>query len=74
MLVLEQMIYETPITASRGTIQDRNGVVLATNFTTERIFIDPSRMNEEAKVLVSEGLSEILGVEYDFVYTEASKS
>lgn len=73
-LVLEQMIYETPITASRGTIKDRNGVVLATNYTTERIFIDPSRMNEDARAVVSEGLSRILGVEYDFVYTEASKS
>ena len=39
-LVLEQMIYETPITASRGGIIDRNGVVLATNYTTERIFIE----------------------------------
>ena len=74
-LVLEQMIYETPITASRGAIMDRNGVVLATNYTTERIFIDPSQMKtEEIRVLVSEHLSQILGVDYDFVYTEACKS
>ncbi len=74
-LVLEQMIYETPISAARGQIQDRNGIVLATNYTTERIFIDPSQMkNEEIRVLVSEGLSKILGVEYDFVYAEACKS
>ena len=31
--VIEQMIYETPISASRGLITDRNGVVLATNYT-----------------------------------------
>ena len=78
-LVLEQMLYETEITASRGTIMDRNGVTLAANYTTERIFIDPSNIAksdnpESIRVLIAETLSEILEVEYDFVYTEANKS
>ncbi|MBQ7291984.1 MAG: PASTA domain-containing protein [Clostridia bacterium] len=79
--VVEQMVYETTISASRGAITDRNGVVLATNYTTERIFIDPSSMkdedgnfDDELRKLVARGLSEILGVEYDFVYTEAKKT
>ena len=78
-LVLEQMLYETEITADRGTITDRNGVTLASNYTTERIFLDPAYIAkaddpEAVRKLISETLSEILEVEYDFVYEEASKS
>ncbi len=80
-LVIEQMVYETSISASRGTITDRNGVVLATNYTTYRVFIDPSSMkdengslSDEVRKTVAQGLSEILGVEYDFVYEESQKS
>ena len=74
-LVLEQMVYETTITAKRGQITDRNGVVLAANYTTERIFIDPHVMEDDAeRRLVAEGLSEILDVDYDFVYGEAQKT
>ncbi|MBQ9746712.1 MAG: PASTA domain-containing protein [Clostridia bacterium] len=79
--VVEQMVYEKTLSASRGAITDRNGVVLATNYTTERIFIDPSSMKDEdgnfddgLRKLVAQGLSEILGVEYDFVYEEALKT
>lgn len=79
--VVEQMVYEKTLSASRGAITDRNGVVLATNYTTERIFIDPSSMKDEdgnfddgLRRLVAQGLSEILGVEYDFVYAEAMKT
>ena len=78
-LVLEQMLYETEITAARGTITDRNGVTLAANYTTERIFLDPANIAkaddpEAVRHLIAEKLSEILEVEYDFVYAEAQKS
>ncbi len=78
-LVLEQMLYETEITAARGTITDRNGVTLAANYTTERVFIDPAYIAkaddpEAVRELISEKLAKILDVEYDFVYGEASKS
>ncbi len=74
-LVLRQMLYETEIGAKRGTITDRNGVTLATNYTTERIFIDPANMKtDEVRQFVAQGLSEILDVDYDFVYAEAQKS
>ena len=74
--VIEQMVYETKITASRGMITDKNGVVLATNYTTERVFISPYDMknNNELCELVSKGLSEILGVDYDFIYGETQKT
>ena len=78
-LVLEQMLYETEISAARGTITDRNGITLAANYTTERVFIDPAYIAkaddpEEVRELISEKLSEILELEYNFVYEEASKS
>lgn len=73
--VIEQMIYETPVSAARGTITDRNGVVLATNYTTERIFISPYDIeSEEERVLICRGLSDILGVDYDYVYEQSTKT
>ena len=78
-LVLEQMLYETEITAARGSITDRNGVTLAANYTTERVFIDPAYIAksdnpEEVRELIAKKLSKILDLEYDFVYAEANKS
>lgn len=78
-LVLEQMLYETEITAARGVISDRNGVTLAANVTTERVFIDPKNISkadnpEKVRKMIATALSEILGVEYDFVYEESGKS
>ncbi len=78
-LVLEQMLYETEIVGTRGTITDRNGVTLASNYTTERVFLDPAYIAkaddpEAVRKLISEKLAEILELEYDFVYGEASKS
>ena len=40
--VLEQLTTESSVNASRGNIYDRNGVVLATNVSTYRVFISPS--------------------------------
>lgn len=72
--VIRQMTYETKITAARGTITDRNGVVLATNYTTERVFISPfSIESEEQRVLICKGLSEILDVDYDKIYEQSLK-
>ena len=78
-LVLEQMLYETEISADRGTITDRNGITLAANYTTERVFIDPYNIAkaddpEAVREMIAEKLSEILDLEYDFVYGEAKKS
>jgi cell division protein FtsI/penicillin-binding protein 2 len=40
--VIEQMTTESGVNADRGNIYDRNGVLLATNVSTYRIFISPS--------------------------------
>lgn len=81
--VIEQMTTESTVNAKRGNIYDRNGVLLATDVTTYRIFISPSsilssqqKADEEGKTvnyadLVARGLSEALnegyGVTYEFV-------
>ncbi len=81
--VINQMTTESPVSADRGKIYDKNGNVLATNITTYRVFISPSGIKsatlpEDSEgyvdyfALVSRGLSEILGVEYDFVYKQAT--
>ncbi len=78
--VIDQITTQSPVSADRGKIYDRNGNVLATNVTTYRVFISPSSIKtmtaEDGKdyaKLISEGLSQTLGVEYDFVYTQATK-
>lgn len=49
--VLSQSTTETPLPATRGTIYDRNGNVLATNVTTYRVFISPNGILKGQKAL-----------------------
>lgn len=81
--VIGQMTTESTVNARRGNIYDRNGVLLATNVTTYRVFISPSTVASQQKKLtdggenknladlISRGLSSYLnedyGVTYDFV-------
>ena len=81
--VINQITTESPVAAARGKIYDKNGNVLATNITTYRVFISPSSISTASGVegeegytdyarVVASGLSDILGVSYDFVYTQAT--
>ena len=76
--VLSQITTETKIPATRGNIYDRNGNILASNVVTYRVFISPSGIKNatesrsaddtrDFRALVSDGLSEILGVDKSFV-------
>lgn len=49
-----------PISADRGIITDRNGVILADNITTTSLVLIPNQLKDKEKV--SSTLSEILGV------------
>ena len=82
--VIDQMTTASKVAADRGKIYDKNGNVLATNVTTYRVFISPSSIKsaqdslEEGDTtdyysLVSKGLSEILGVDYNNVYKQATE-
>lgn len=64
-LAVEQQTRQSVVTASRGTIFDRNGNVLAMSATAETVFISPYEMNlyKEDRELIATRLSEILGVD-----------
>ena len=82
--VISQMTTQSRVPADRGKIYDRNGNVLATNVTTYRVFISPSGIKMAQSeleagsdinyaMLISDGLSELLGVSYEEVYKQATE-
>lgn len=73
--VIEQMVYETPISAARGNITDRNGRVLATSYTTERIYFSPSDIkSEDERTKACAFFSELLGEDYDALYAKSKRT
>lgn len=60
-----------PIEADRGSIYDRNSVVLADNVTTTSLIIVPNQIKDKEDV--SEALSKILNVTYDEIYKHVTK-
>ncbi len=82
--VIEQMTTEVKVSASRGNIYDANGVILATNISTYRVFISPSSIRSAQTELDETGqdirfdeliareLSEVLDVTYDFVLKQTT--
>ncbi len=82
--VLGQITTESPVPADRGKIYDRNGNVLATNITTYRVFVSPSGIQSAQQELdendptdyadvIARGLSELLGVGYDYVHKQVTE-
>ena len=74
--VLNQVTQEAKISADRGEIYDRNGILLATNITTYRLLVDPAVIDRTSQAdgvnyreVIAKGLSEIpeLEIEYDFI-------
>ncbi len=47
--VLDQITQETSVSANRGNIYDTNGVVIATNITTYRLFLDPAAIMRQSR-------------------------
>jgi len=73
--VIAQMVYQTPISAARGNITDRNGRVLATSFTTERVYLSPCDVKSESeRVTACTYLSEKLGISYDEIYKKSKRT
>lgn len=86
--VVDQLTTESTISPERGNIYDADGNLLATNITAYRIFISPSaiqsaksRARDEGDVAmmkvdetISDGLSEILGIEREKIYGLTQKS
>ena len=74
---VENQVRSTVVTASRGTIYDTQGKVMAQSATVETIYISPVEMlksgnkdtgeGKEDPEFIARGLSDILGVDYDWV-------
>lgn len=77
-LAVEQQVRQTNISASRGTIYDKNMKILAMSANVDSIFISPAEIEvfEEDRHLIAKGLSDILGVDYEKIMemTEDTKS
>ena len=59
-----QQLYDTEVSAMRGTIYDAEGNVLAQSATVWNIFLDPGNItNEETRNLVVDKLAEILSLD-----------
>lgn len=73
-LAIDNQTRSTFVSASRGTIYDRNMNILATSATVENVFLDPNEIETKQQDvnLIAEGLSEILGVTEEFVKTQAA--
>ena len=73
---LGNQLRETLISATRGTIYDRNGKILAMSASVENVFISPydiERFEQDAE-LIARGLSEILGIDYNMVMERTART
>ena len=70
---LRQQLRSTTVTADRGKICDRNGTILAVSATAYTVYLSPAEiaMNGEDPEQIAEGLSQILGVNYDRILSMA---
>ncbi len=78
--VLDQITQTTSVSANRGNIYDTNGIVIATNVTTYRLFIDPAAIMRQSKDdgvdyadMIAKGVSAIteLSLTYEDVMKQA---
>ena len=75
-LALEAQLSQSTIRASRGTIYDTNGKILAMSAAVENIFISPFEIDRDGQdvKLIANGLSVILDVDYDSIVEKAAKT
>lgn len=79
---LDQQTRSTVVTASRGTIYDRNGNELAVSATAETVFLSPKELAEElekpetkwTRESLSAGLSQLLGVTQESILEQMERT
>ena len=73
---LQSQLSQTTLTASRGSIFDTNGKILAMSAGVENVFISPFEIDRDGQDagFIADKLSEILGVPRDPIITMASKT
>lgn len=68
---ISQQLRTTPITANRGAIYDRNGNTLAVSATVWTVLFSPHDIDDEEAIILADGMSEILGVDRQFIIERA---
>ncbi len=73
---IAQQVRETTVSAPRGTIYDCNGEVLAMSAGVDTIYLSPAEIEQygEDAEAIAEGLSGILGLDYETVYAKTQNS
>lgn len=73
---IEQQVRETTVTAARGTIYDTNLKILAMSASVDNIYISPAeiKLYDEDPTLIAQGLSEILGVDYESILAKTANT
>jgi len=73
---LSNQLSQTAISATRGTISDTNGKILAISAAVENIFISPMDIErfEQDVLLIAEGLSAILDVDSETIVEKATRT
>ena len=67
---LTEWLRDLPLSASRGVITDRNGVVLASSYTSYDVYVKSADV-EDVEV-VSKVLAESLNIDYEDIYKKVS--
>lgn len=75
-LAISQQLREAPTATARGKIYDTNMNLLAVSATVDNVYLSPAEieMYGEDRKLIAEGLSEILGLDYDDLYEKTGQT
>ena len=75
-VAVRQQTLRTTVDASRGTIYDRNGTILAMSASAETIFLSPKEImeNEQDQDLIANGLAEILDMDAEDILKMMEKT
>ena len=68
---LTEWLRDLPLIATRGTITDRNGVVLASSYTTYDVYVRPADVDDCEGL--AQILSSVLNLDYEKVYEKVTK-
>lgn len=69
---LTEWLRDLPLTATRGSITDRNGVVLASSYTTYDVYVRPADVDDFEKVALV--LSRELSLDFNELYEKIKSS
>ena len=75
-VAVRQQTLRTTVEASRGTIYDRNGTILAMSASAEDIFLSPKEIieNDQDQNLIANGLAEILNLDAAYILKKMEKT